>query len=222
MKKAPNPKTFLLMTAGSTLIGLTATYFAWSGMTDQASALETARAESANQNEEDVNRQLRKSREDLAVIARRLGHLEDGVTEGAYVPTMLAELQAAGRRSGLEVLGVRPAITPPPVAKPAGAEGGAETVRKPYREMEIDIKCRGNYGAVLKFVKALGEFPKVVAARAVSLQPRTEPMRNGKTNFGTLDVQVSIRAFVFKENEKKERAGSERTASISEGSTNGG
>lgn len=217
MKKSPNPKTFLLLTVGTVLAGLGATYWAWSGMTEQAAVLQTLRKES--ENEEDVRRQLRKSREELAVIAQRLGHLEVGVSEGAYLPTMLREIETAGHRCGLDILGLRPA--PAPEVK---ADKTDEKVKKPYREMDIELKARGNYGAVLRFVRALDAFPQVVAARAISLQPRADVGTDGKSrDLGTLEVSVNLRAFVFKEQRpKREGAGEEKTASLSGGSSYGG
>jgi hypothetical protein len=45
----------------------------------------------------------------------------------------------------------------------------------------------------MNFVAALERFPKIVAARAIDLSPRAE----AEEDASTLDVTVSLRAFVF-------------------------
>jgi Tfp pilus assembly protein PilO len=135
---------------------------------------------------------LERTEEDLQAIQVRLNHLEAGVPEMEYVPTLLKELEGVGRRHEIEVIGVRPA---PPEGPSQRNRLEKEVKKKPYEELNIEVKGRGQYGDVLRFVKALNSFPKVVAVRTLSMQPRTAAQ--GET--GELEVTINLRAYLFKD-----------------------
>jgi Tfp pilus assembly protein PilO len=121
----------------------------------------------------------------------KLAHLEKGVPEMAYVPTMLKELEAFGKKNGIQVLGVRPvpqAQSNDPKKKPKA---------KPYNELTIEIKGRGAYRSAMSFVTGLKTFPKIVAARMVSLAPKND-QKAGEAAARTLEMTVELRAYLFK------------------------
>ena len=146
-----------------------------------------------------VEEDLKASQDDVKTYSDELVHLEQGVPTNAYVATLLKELEALGIQKQLVVTGVRPALNTAAAAPPAsGKDGAVKPVSKPYDELDIDITGRGNYASVMNTVEALQTFPKIVAVKTVSLQPKSDPA-NQKLNM--LDATISIKAYVFKEGE---------------------
>ncbi|MFN3683936.1 MAG: type 4a pilus biogenesis protein PilO [Fimbriimonadaceae bacterium] len=190
-RKAPNVKaigiTMVVLTAAG--IGLCAyQYSALSNVTARAEALakEVQEQSSIAKRAEDVASKLERT-------AARLAHLELSVSQTAYIPTMLTELERTGRESGLAVLGVRPIEAPKPTTKD-DKEGLKK--RKPYQELDIEVKGRGPYRAALNFLKALQTFPRIVAVRSLTLSPKSQtgPDAGLKPD---LDFTITIRTFVF-------------------------
>jgi Tfp pilus assembly protein PilO len=119
----------------------------------------------------------------------RLAHLEKSVPEAEYVPTLLKELENVGNKNGIDVLGVRP------IQKEERKDAKNKvSEKKPYDELNIEVKGRGSYMAVLGFVKALRDFPKIVAAKTITLTPKMEKDRTGPPK---LDVTVDLKTYVF-------------------------
>jgi hypothetical protein len=116
--------------------------------------------------------------------------LEQGVPEFAYVPTLLKELEAFGISNGIEVFGVRP--MPNPVQTPKDKE--KKRIQKAYIELLIEVKGRGRYENVMRFIQGLKAFPKIVASKAVSLSPRNDSQSE---NTSELDVTVELKTFLF-------------------------
>jgi Tfp pilus assembly protein PilO len=188
MRKGPNPKLFLMLALGALFVGGGLAFMGYSSLSGAKANLHQMQADSKDE------KQLRKTLADSMVSLQdssvKLKHLEAGVQDYAYVPTMLAELEKLGKDSGINVTGVRP--TPKPATPKKEGEGGRPK-KKTYDELDIEVKGRGNYRSVLNFIQALGRFPKIVAARTVDLAPRTDP---GQTK-AELNVTINLRAYVF-------------------------
>ncbi len=191
MKKGPNAKLFLIMALATLFAGMGAVYFQYNLMSGEEAKVQDLKKQARDQ--KTVQADLEKSAKQLSDCSTELKHLEQGVPEGAYVPTMLTDLETTGRASGLVVTGVRP------MPKPA-AKKDEKNVRKPYDELDIEVKGSGNYGAIMSFVKALNSFPKIVAARMVTMVPKTDASRTGPSDL--LDVQIQLKAFVFPTKDK--------------------
>lgn len=194
MKGGPNPKIFLVLTVTTLLVGSGLTYMQYGGYTEATAEVEKLKKEAKNQ--EDVERELQAAIDRLNETRGKLVHLEQSVAETAYVPTMLKELEKLGTECGIQVTGVRP--IPRQIVKPTNVkdENGETTkkARKPYNELDIEVKGRGNYKAVLKFITGLTTFPKIVAARTVSLQPKVDSRIGGKPS---LDCTIELRSYLF-------------------------
>lgn len=194
MKGGPNPKIFLVLTVTTLLVGSGLTYMQYGSYTEATAEVETLKKEAKNQ--EDVERELQQAIDRLNETRGKLVHLEQSVAETAYVPTMLKELEKLGTECGIQVTGVRP--IPRQIVKPTNVkdENGETTkkARKPYNELDIEVKGRGNYKAVLKFIAGLTTFPKIVAARTVSLQPKVDSRIGGKPS---LDCTIELRSYLF-------------------------
>ncbi|HZH98211.1 MAG TPA: type 4a pilus biogenesis protein PilO [Fimbriimonadaceae bacterium] len=198
MKKMPNPKLFLILAVLFLFIGGAASYFQYGTMSELADKVSVLKKEAKDENA--LKAQLAEENIKLQETSAKLNHLEQGVPELAYVPTMLKELEAVGKENGLEILGVRPM---PKQAQPAAKdkEGSEKKTRQPYTELDIEVRGRGSYRSVMNFVNALQTFPKIVAARTVSLSPK----QDFATNPGApkLEVTVELRSFLFPTKDKK-------------------
>lgn len=211
MKNGPNPKIFLVLTITTLFVGSGLTYMQYNGYTEATAEVEKLKREAKNR--EDVERELQSAIDRLNETRGKLVHLEQSVAETAYVPTMLKELENLGTQCGIQVTGVRP--IPRQVVKVSNVkdENGESTKakRKPYNELDIEVKGRGNYRAVLKFIAGLTSFPKIVAARTVSLQPKNDT-RNPAAK-STLDCTIELRSYLFPADGSTQKAADSEPAS---------
>jgi Tfp pilus assembly protein PilO len=216
VSKQPDFRIFVGLAVASVIAGGLLVYSQWNSVGELQAKVD------ATQKEVDdavgVRRELEASGERLAALKVKLAHLEKGVPDYRYVPTLLAELEKFGNANGIHVTGVRPMplkVTSKPDEKAS---------RKAYDELSIEVKGRGTYGDGLRFLRALHRFPKVVAARTISLQPRlvsTDPAGASPN----LELTVELQLFVFPEvKEPAKDAGAEQPASsvaVSEVGSNG-
>jgi len=202
MNRRHNSKFWLLMTALGFVGGACLVGFQFSNLNTDKAGVEALRQQT--QDESEVQAQLLKSQSDLDEAKTRLTHLEQGIPGTAYVPTMLQELEKVGHDSGISVTGVRPmpkAVQAPTVNQ---SGDGSQTVAKPaYDELNIEVKGRGTYASVEKFIKALETFPKIVGSRTVEVVPAADPKDSAK---GMLDITVGLRAYLFPDSQKKDDA----------------
>jgi len=192
MKKQPNPKVFMGLTALTLVLAAAATMFQYSSLQDTQNVVEKLRKDSLD--ETALANQLKTSESNLKSCAARLNHLEKGVPALEYVPTMLKELEGIGKENGLEILGVRPIPKVANNPKDAAATGGKKSGKK-YDELDIEVVGRGNFGGVQKFIHALQAFPKVVAVRTVGILPKQE----SATDLGPpkLEITIQLRSYLF-------------------------
>lgn len=181
--------TFLwILTAAIFLVGGGGSYMIYGGLSDKQAKINSLKAEAKDA--EALEAELADLKTQVGESSDKLAHLEKGIPELAYIPTMLKELETFGKANGIDVKGVRP--IPAPKDKNAKVKKKA----KPYNELAIEIKGKGKFRSVLNFIAALKTFPKIVAARTVSLTPKMSPKNE---NSGTdLEVVVELRAFLFK------------------------
>lgn len=188
--KGPNPKLFLSLGALGILVSASVLTLQWNAVTEER--FQAQQLDNKVKAQRDVPKQLMASKAELEQVRSKLAHLEKNVPDFAYIPTMLRELEAAGRASGLEVTGVRP-IAKTDNAKAADGKGE----KKPYDAVDIEVRGRGPYGAIMRFVDALKAFPKIVESRAVSIEPKADPMHPKAAP--QLEMTVRLRAYIFNE-----------------------
>lgn len=189
MKKKPSkPTIWLVLTALVAFVGAGGMYMQYSSY----SSIEVER----NKLKKEVKRpyQVQEELDDIKKQVeegqQKLEHLEKSVPAFAYVPTLLKELETFGREHGLEVFGVRPI----PKQESAKDKKSGKQKKQPYVELVIEVKGRGSFAAVSEFVNALQAFPKIVAARAVSLKPKNEPGLNSDV----LDMTIELKTYLFR------------------------
>ncbi len=142
----------------------------------------------------DVETQLEEITQRVQVSQEKLDHLEQGVPQRAYMPTLMTEIEALGKRNGILVTGVRPMAAKFVAPPKSGAKTDAPT-RKAYEEQDVEVKGNGHYLKVLAFLSELERFPKIVSVQAVTLTPKND--LNAKGDKSSLEITVEIKAFLF-------------------------
>ncbi|HRI42932.1 MAG TPA: type 4a pilus biogenesis protein PilO [Fimbriimonadaceae bacterium] len=205
MKGGPNPTVFAIMAIASLVVGSGAIYWQYSQLSERLDSV--TKLKKALRDENQTRQEVAESQLKVDESRQRLVHLEQGVPELAYIPTLLTELEAIGKENGLEVLGVRPVIKQAEAKKPN--DSGQAPKKKAYEELNIEVKGRGNYDSVAAFLQALRTFPKIVAVRTVTLTPKYLDTGQGADS-PTLDATVEIRAFLFPQAETQQVASADR------------
>ena len=186
-----NPKIFMALAALALVGGGAGSYFQWSNLQEVQAKADDLRQRM--QEPSKVQKQLTDSTAKVAEFTAKLNHLEKGVPQMAYVATLLGELDKIGTENGIDVLGVRPVATvAPPVNVAKAGDGEVATPKKPYEELNIEVKGRGDYESVRGFVRALRQFPKIVGARTISITPKIGQAKDLK-----LDIAIELRAYLF-------------------------
>ena len=188
MKRAPNMRVVTAITIVACVGGVGACFYQYSALNDAQARVDSVQKKAKS--EKTLQAQAVRTANQLKECTDRLAHLEQSIPEVAYVPTLLKDLETVGRANGLEVLGVRPV----PKTDKKDDKSKSSDSKKPYQELKIEIKCRGNYHAVLGFVKALKNFPKIVAARAITLAPKSEA---NTTTVSRLDATIELKTYAF-------------------------
>lgn len=198
MKSGPNPKIFVLLTAATVLCGVGGAFWLNGQIGDAQSKIEGLKKN--DRDEKTIKAELVTLGTQVAEAKSKLDHLEQSVSQAAYIPTLLKELENVGKSNAIEVLGVRPI----PAKVSAKPEDEKKKRKKPYTELDIEVRGRGSYRAVMSFVSALQSFPKIVAARTLSLTPKVD--RNDPSGAVKLDTTIELRTYLFApaKNEKKD------------------
>lgn len=199
---------FIALAVVTLLVGAGACFMQYGNLTDAQARLAKLRAE--DKDEKTLHGELEATQAAVETAALKLNHLEQSVSQAEYVPTLLKELENIGRMNGIAVTGVRP--IPKPAVTTKKGEAGPTSDRKPYIELDIEVHGRGNYRSVMNFVNALQTFPKIVAARTVSMEPKSVD-KNAAA--GNLDATIVLRTYVFTPPKATRTDGSEKTASLS-------
>lgn len=192
MKKSPKSRTLFLFSGIALLGGLGLCYMQNNALGEEQAKLTQLRPElrSATQ----LRTEIAEGTERLKQTQLMVHHLEKGVPESAYIPTMLKDLEARTKAQGLQFLGIREL----PRARPPEPKEGQRIERKPYTEIDFEITARGKFGDVMRFVQSLDTFPKIVATRGITMAPKSNP-KGPKL----LDISLEVRTYMFAEPQKK-------------------
>lgn len=190
MKNVSQPTIWLLLGGFALLSGAGASYYQYGSYSDEVkkqrdlSRLVVAPAE--------VQAERDKTAQELADAQSKLVHLEKGVPGFAYIPTLLKELEEFGKAHGIDVFGVRPI----PSSEPTKDQNKEKEKRRPkaYVELLIEVKGRGQYGNVMRFITDLQKFPKILGVDMVTLSPKID---TSDRNLTALDLTLSIKAYLF-------------------------
>lgn len=206
MKLALTPKTIHIFTGLMTVIGGGLIWMANASNSEQATHIATISKELRD--EKEVQKEFDDSLKRVDDLKFKLKHLEEGVQQFAYIPTMMKELEDFGKKNQIKIVEIKP--IPGVVAKDK-----EDKKKSAYDEMNINVKCRGSYEDSLRFLNAIKVFPKIVAVRTVSLSPHSDNQTK-KTLKPVLDLELELRAYAFKE----DQAPAKQVATTTKGGTN--
>ena len=181
-------RLFTTLSVLALLLGAGAMYMKYSTIQEQTA--DVAEVQQKVDDAAGVQAELVASQKRIDDLKLKLSHLERGVPDYAYVPTMLRELERFGKANGVDVTGVRPAV-----AAPTTSPDEPVDVKKSYDELTIEVRGRGQFQDALRFTRALNQFPKIVAARTTSLSPKQA--NQATTESPVLELVFELRVFVF-------------------------
>lgn len=191
MKLALTPKTIHIFTGLLTVVGGGLIWMANASNSEQVTHIATISKELRD--EKEVQKEFEDSQKRVDDLKFKLKHLEEGVQQFAYIPTMMKELEEFGKKNQIKIVEIKP--IPGVVAKDK-----EDKKKSAYDEMNINVKCRGSYEDSLRFLDAIKVFPKIVAVRTVSLSPHSDNQTK-KTLKPVLDLELELRAYAFKEDQ---------------------
>lgn len=146
-----------------------------------------------------IAQRLEQTQQQYQTISQKLQHLELSVSERAYIPTLLKQLEASAKSYQLRVLSVRPSSAQPEQkAQTEGEEQNKEEKKKPvepYEKQVIDVSVQGQFWNVMRFTEGLTRFPKILAVERVQLRPR---QRKEPTDPFEVEAQFTLVAFIFR------------------------
>ncbi len=131
--------------------------------------------------------------------------LETSVSDRAYVPTLLAQIQTLAAQTHLSVAAVRPtasAPAAPPAPVPASGDGGGgvataatkKAAPPPYDTLDVAVDVAGSYADTSTFLYSLTRFPKIVSVNSVQMHPGAAPKDGGPIPITT---NLKLTAFMF-------------------------
>ncbi len=186
----------------------------------QQSVLTSARATLGRKEVEVTEgRKIAKRREqarlDLEADQAKLQFLETAVSDAAFVPTLLKQLEELAINTNNRVIGVRPQVVqeaptrlqqrrdPEAQANGDKQEGDKKEETKapePYTRLGIQVNMVGSYRTVQAFTDHLTRFPKILAVEEMQLRPhRAEGGVQRDESAALLDVDLRLTAFIMKE-----------------------
>lgn len=175
---------------GTLLIGLASLYLPWSMTQDLQAQLEEKRQ--ALQEAQQAANQLRQTQEQLQATQRELQFLERGVSEAAYVPTMLKQFEQLAQQRQLQIVAIRPQ------AQNNSSNNAKEEQKsaKAYDEQLFEIQLRGKFWNLMSLFKNLEAFPKILAVQSVNLQAKSGSEQVAENP--DLEIRLMVKAFIFR------------------------
>jgi Tfp pilus assembly protein PilO len=187
-----------LATLATLLLGLASLYLPWSMAQENQTQLQAKQQEL--QEAQQAASQLQQVQEQLLTTQRELQYLERGVSEAAYVPTMLKQFEQTVRQLNLQIVSIRPQAPPvkPPTTNPDGSNTGQpQEPPKPYDEQLFEIQLRGKFWDTVRLLKTLETFPKILAVQSLNTQAKATAEES--TAHPDLETKMVVKAFIFRE-----------------------
>lgn len=133
---------------------------------------------------------------------RELRFLEQGVSQAAYIPTMLKQIEQLAQQLGLKIVGIRPqqnnsssASTQTQQNQSNSQTNTQQLPKKAYEDQIIEINLQGRFWSLMSFLKQMDEFPKILAVQTLSAQTKIKPEQE-VTN-PELEIRMTVKAFIF-------------------------
>lgn len=183
-------KLLSLAIGGTLLLGTGSLYLPWSMTQDLNAQLQQKQQEL--QQAQQAAGQLRQAQQQLQATQRELQFLERGVSEAAYVPTMLKQFEQTVQQRNLQIVAIRPQQTS--TQNPGDQQ--KQTAPKAYEEQLFEIQLRGKFWNLMSLLKTLDTFPKILAVQ--SLNAQTKSGAEQSTENPDLEIRMVVKAFIFR------------------------
>ncbi|MER3473273.1 MAG: hypothetical protein C4335_04420 [Armatimonadota bacterium] len=180
------------------LAGAAVVYWQYTGYSHLQARVQAAEKQFAESRT--IAERLGKAQEQYTNVSQKLQHLELSVSERAYIPTLLKQLETSARERRLTVLSVRPTNAQPPQKAQTGDNDEQKKAEKkkpaePYEKQVIDVSVRGQFWDVMRFTEHLTQFPKILAVERVQLRPR---QRRDPSDPFEVEAQFTLTAIIFR------------------------
>ncbi|MCS7209932.1 MAG: type 4a pilus biogenesis protein PilO [Fimbriimonadales bacterium] len=179
-----------LAIAGTLLTGLGSLYLPWSMTQDLRAQLQERQQEL--EKAQQAATQLRHAQEQLQNTQRELQFLERGVSEAAYVPTMLKQFEQTATGRNLQIVSIRPQIQQ---GSANAASNTQNPVAKAYQEQLFEIQLRGKFWNLMSLLKTLETFPKILAVQSLNAQAKSGTEQSPENP--DLEIRMVVKAFIF-------------------------
>ncbi len=215
MRLRPTKSTIALLGGGLCLTILVIGVLAWlvNGQLAQRTD-ELAKREAELLDGQKIAKRREMAQAELEKDRQQILFLENSVSDAAYVPTMLKQVEDLAVNTKNKVLAVRPQIMAEAPTKlqqrrdpnaqdkekQASDSGSAdkkdEKKPEPYTRLGINLTTVGSFRSTQLFIEKLNHFPKIVSVDEIQLHPHhgkeSEPQ-------DLLDVELKLTAFVMKQ-----------------------
>lgn len=142
-------------------------------------------------------KQLDQVRLEAAAVDGKLRFLEQNVSSGDYIPTMVQQMAKRAQSYSLIVTSSRHNIEIPPPPQPLSREEQKEGKKlpppPPYNKARIELDLLGTYGNVTRFIHSLTRFEKIIAVNSVIEQSRQDKANSSPI----LTVRLVMTGYVF-------------------------
>lgn len=198
----PSKQTATIMgaLAGVILVATGGLYF-W--QTDEIAKIEkdvATKQDEVHQGEK-AAKQLADVQTAATEVDNKLRFLEQNVSSGAYIPTMLQQMEKRAGSFGLVVTNSRHNIEvpppPPPLSREEQKAGKKPPPPPPYNKARIEMDITGTYGNVARFIHSLTRFEKIIAVNSVMEQSKVE----ASSTAPALAVRLVMTGYVFPDSE---------------------
>jgi Tfp pilus assembly protein PilO len=217
MRLKPTKGTIALLGGVLGLVIISAGTVLW--FQEQALGKSTADFQAKQAEMKDGHKLARQRQEVRAALEQdraQLLYLENGVSDAAYVPTLLKQFEDLASTTHNRVLGVRPIadVRGPsrleqrrdPNAQDKSSSSSdkdkdkKETAKpEPYTRLGIQVSLVGSFQSSQAFIDRLTRFPKIVSVEEATMRPHMTQGANANKEQGLLDVEVKLTAFIMKD-----------------------
>ncbi|MCS7190265.1 MAG: type 4a pilus biogenesis protein PilO [Fimbriimonadales bacterium] len=176
------------------LLGLGSLYLPWSMTQELQARLQEKQQELATAQQ--AAGQLRQALAQLQATQRELQFLERGVSEAAYVPTMLKQFEQTVQQRNLQIVAIRPQLNSQQTSGNNSSDQQKKAAAKAYEEQLFEIQLRGKFWNLMSLLKTLETFPKILAVQSLSAQAKSGAELS--TENPDLEIRMIVKAFIFR------------------------
>lgn len=162
-------------------------------------------------------RQLPKLEVRHQTLVKTLAVLEPAVSSGAYVPTLLRQMEGLAKDTGNTMMGLKPEPVLKVAVAPRPSENGQEAPAvstqqvkarpERYERLPIELNIESNYQTLIALLQRLSTFPKMIAVNEMSLSPAAQSGRQARPSVHSFTGKLDLVALIQRQESKKWKSG---------------